>query len=222
MANPAQGQQTYWERWAASYDHRYGYDTCRGQEKVLEKALVLVEVGKISLESRVLELGCGTGAFTREIAKTAKCVAAVDVSERMLGIAENSTSKEIGNIRYRRCDFHYLSGALGTALGSFDCVVAAYSLMYADVDKACWECYQMLRPGGRLAILEINGLNPVVALKVSWVGKRWLGVSREAHAHPALWWKCKLAGLFTNAEVTYISSWQRFLAGSMVIGATKP
>ena len=47
---------------------------------------------------RVLELGCGTGYFTRELARSGADVIAVDVSPELLEIAKANCSAP--NVRY--------------------------------------------------------------------------------------------------------------------------
>jgi 16S rRNA (adenine1518-N6/adenine1519-N6)-dimethyltransferase len=53
---------------------------------------VLLETAGIRPEDTVLEVGCGTGSFTEELAKTGACVIGVEIDEEFFKIAESVTS----------------------------------------------------------------------------------------------------------------------------------
>ena len=171
-------QAHYWGPKAGGYDHRYGYDTAAGRAKVIEKVGGLVKMGHIDSGTTVLELGCGTGVFTREIAKVAKQVLAIDISPEMIAEAWGREAdmrwEGGGNIEYRVGDFHDLSWVDIRV----DCVVAVYALMYADVGKVLRECRRVLEPGFEVVEHVIlggsHGYAPVV-LGVEVVSKPRVG-----------------------------------------------
>jgi SAM-dependent methyltransferase len=91
---------------------------------------------------RVLEVGCGWGAFSVRIRDDlGASVVAVDISPRMVELTrEAGIDAEVGDV----C-------ALPFEEGSFDCVVANWMLYHApDIDLAISELARVLRPGGRL------------------------------------------------------------------------
>lgn len=53
---------------------------------------VLLETAGIRPEDTVLEVGCGTGSFTEELAKTGACVIGVEIDEGLFKIADSVTS----------------------------------------------------------------------------------------------------------------------------------
>ena len=67
----------------------------QNQEFVVGKAILQAIASRLSEEDNlgeVLELGCGTGYFTKEIAKKAKSVIATDLSDTMLKIARTEVN----------------------------------------------------------------------------------------------------------------------------------
>src|SRR5206468_4616761 len=54
--------------------------------------------GHLGMGMTVLELGCGTGYFTRELARSGADIVAIDVSPELLEIAKINTSAP--NVRY--------------------------------------------------------------------------------------------------------------------------
>ncbi|KKN09209.1 hypothetical protein LCGC14_1049040 [marine sediment metagenome] len=222
-------QAHYWGPKAGGYDHRYGYDTAAGRAKVIEKVGGLVKMGHIDSGTTVLELGCGTGVFTREIAKVAKQVLAIDISTEMIAEAWGREAdmrwEGGGNIEYRVGDFHDLAWVDIQVDVRVDCVVAVYALMYADVGKVLRECRRVLEPGGRVVFVEINGLNPVVSLRTAPGLKALLGVSREARGHTPWWWRRRIARAgFEDVEMEYMGYpmwWLRMVGGTVVIGAAR-
>ena len=126
---------------------------------------------------QVLELGCGTGYFTRELARSGADIVAIDVSPELLAIARADCSAP--NIRYEiqnACVMSY-----GDAV--FDSVVGSSVLHHFEIKKALHEIYRVLKSGGTIYFTEPNMLNPQIAIQknVSWV-KRKLGDSPDETA----------------------------------------
>lgn len=98
-----------------------------------------------------LDVACGTGAVTRAIAELLEGqgrVCGVDPSEGMIAEARKSLAAEfqIGHAE-----------ALPFPDRSFDFVSMGYALRHvADLKRAFTEYHRVLRPGGRLLILEIS------------------------------------------------------------------
>ena len=109
-------------------------------------------------KSRVLEIGCGTGLFTKELAGTDNAIVAIDISERLIMKAKERVSS--GNVNF------IVGNAYETGFksGSFDFIVGSSSLHHLDVDSALKEFSRILKPGGRMMFTEPNMMNPQVAL----------------------------------------------------------
>jgi len=131
----------------------------------------------LRLGMRVLELGCGTGYFTRELARSRADVIAIDVSPELLEIAKGNCSTP--NVRYEIQD----ASALSYPSAMFDSVVGSSVLHHIEIKEALQEIYRVLKPGGAIYFTEPNMLNPQIAIQknVPWV-KRKLGDSPDETA----------------------------------------
>jgi len=125
----------------------------------------------------VLELGCGTGYFTRELARSGAKIVALDVSPELLEIARANCSAP--NVRYE------IQNAYGLSYPDavFDSVVGSSVLHHLEIQDALREIYRVLKPGGTICFTEPNMLNPQIAIQknVPWV-KRKLGDSPDETA----------------------------------------
>ncbi|MFB6940788.1 class I SAM-dependent methyltransferase [Streptomyces sp. NPDC060286] len=108
----------------------------------------------------VLDMGCGSGLFTREL-KTAGAreVVGVDESEPMIAYAQRREEEEQLGIRFRTGN---VTEALQDLEGRFDLVTAVYMLPYArtakDLTAMCGTARRALHPGvgGRFVTYTIN------------------------------------------------------------------
>lgn len=118
-----------------------------------------VRAARVRVGDRVLDVACGTGDLTQAFARlsTAASVLGVDFTPEMLAVAglkRESLAGEIkGRVSYAEGDAQNLSFADGT----FDVVSIAFGIRnVADPVRALAEFARVLRPGGRLVILEFD------------------------------------------------------------------
>src|SRR6476469_3193792 len=125
----------------------------------------------------VLELGCGTGYFTRELARSGAEIVAIVVSPELVEIAKSNCSAP--NICYEIQNAYELSYRDDV----FDSVVGSSVLHHLEVEAALREIFRVLKPGGAIYFTEPNMLNPQIAVQknVPWV-KRKLGDSPDETA----------------------------------------
>jgi SAM-dependent methyltransferase len=102
----------------------------------------------VPLRSRVLEIGCGTGTFARELAsKRGAKVTAIDLAPRMIDVARVRTRANLG-IEFRVADFMDLSPR------GFDVVVAINTLHHLPLAIAAERMAQAVVPGGVVLIAD--------------------------------------------------------------------
>lgn len=106
---------------------------------------------------RILDVATGTGDFALLAARELqpKELLGVDLSEGMMDVARRKVAEtELGEvIRFQKEDCLSLS----LASESFDAVTVAYGIRnFADLDRGLSEMHRVLRPGGRLVIIELT------------------------------------------------------------------
>jgi ubiquinone/menaquinone biosynthesis C-methylase UbiE len=100
--------------------------------------------------NRILEIGCGFGAFTRLISHRARHVEAIDLSSQMIEIAKER-SASYSNLEFTLGDFLQLPFSAET----YDCVVTIATLHHLPVHEALKKMKAMLRPGGVLILHDL-------------------------------------------------------------------
>lgn len=107
----------------------------------------------------VLEIGCGTGYYTKELEKTGAGITAIDISPDLLDAAKL-------NIKSPDVSFKVENAyAMSFEDESFDTVVGSSVLHHLDIEKAITEIYRVLKPGGAIRFTEPNMLNPQIAIE---------------------------------------------------------
>jgi ArsR family transcriptional regulator len=124
----------------------------------------------------VVDIGCGEGYLTLEAARWARTVVAVDRSAEVLHRARAlAARRRVTNVRWKKGDLARLP--LGDA--TVDVALLSQALHHAtDPAQALVEAVRVLRPGGRLLVLDLRGHDE------EWVrtrfGDRWLGFGDAA------------------------------------------
>ena len=108
----------------------------------------------VGTADRVLDIGCGTGKSTRDVARLASSgwALGVDLSARMLRRArERSEAEGIENIAFEQADAQvHTFGA-----GAFDVAISSFGAMFFNDPVAAFtNIARAVRPGGRLGLLS--------------------------------------------------------------------
>jgi len=130
----------FWNRMAEKYAARPVDDEAAYQAK-LEKTRAL-----LTLDSRVIEFGCGTGTTALHHAPFAKNILATDISEKMIEIAwSKAQAAGIENVTFDVAGLE----APDLTDHSFD-IVMMHSLLhlFRDRQHAIDRAYDLLKPGG--------------------------------------------------------------------------
>ncbi|TKJ43332.1 SAM-dependent methyltransferase [candidate division TA06 bacterium B3_TA06] len=130
------------DRWAEEV--RKGYDTYRD---LFNNPAFFEFMGDIN-GKKVLDAGCGEGYNTRIMAQKGAQVIGVDISSRMIELAQEEEQRNPLGISYHVASFSNLPPFESE---SFDMVVSFMALMDApDYEGAVGEFFRVLRKGGEL------------------------------------------------------------------------
>lgn len=125
----------------------------------------------------VLELGCGTGYFTRALAGTGAQITAIDISSDLLAKARRECCSD--NVFFDLQNAY----ALTYPDDRFDTVVGSSVLHHLEIEPALAEILRVLKPGGSVCFTEPNMMNPQIALQKNVPAiKRRLGDSPDETA----------------------------------------
>jgi len=128
-----------------------------GRDQAWRRATV--RMAEVRDGERVLDCACGTGDLTRLFARSpAAEIVGADFTPQMLDIAREKTRER--GVRYLEAD----AMALPFEDASFDVVSIAFGIRnVAEPPRAMSEFHRVLRPGGRLVILEFSTpRNPLI------------------------------------------------------------
>jgi ubiquinone/menaquinone biosynthesis C-methylase UbiE len=107
--------------------------------------------------ARVLEIGCGKGALSWELAQRGAKIYSVDISAELLSLAIHAEG-EFPSPVFLLCDAH----SLPFANRSFDYVVGNGVLHHLDIGRAFAEIARVLKPEGKAFFVEPMRHHPVL------------------------------------------------------------
>ncbi len=111
-----------------------------------------------SKRSLILEVGCGTGLFTQELAETNNTIIAIDISDALIKKAKERVQAK--NVELVVCNAYETN----FDSNSYDFVVGSSALHHLEVDSALKEFSRILKPGGGIMFTEPNMMNPQIAM----------------------------------------------------------
>lgn len=137
-----QHEHQAWERSAADYADNVAFMTAHSGQ-----APLLIAAGGIERGSEVLDIGCGPGLVSTQLAETGANVVGVDFSANMVTEAE----RRFPALTFRQANVE----SLPFDGGSFDVAVCNYTAHhFARPHEAFTEVKRVLKDGGRLAIVH--------------------------------------------------------------------
>lgn len=151
------------DRWATSYDRSFL------QRRVFEPVHVtlLRTLDELTVD-RSLDVGCGSGSLTMLLAARSERAVGVDPAPRMIEQAKGKRGDAPASFLVASAE------ALPFPNGSFDFASASLTLHHwRDAERGLGEIGRVLRPGGRVAIADID---------LPGVARRVLRSIRSPHA----------------------------------------
>jgi SAM-dependent methyltransferase len=136
---------------------------------------------------RVVDVGCGTGRMARWFASqsggNAREVVGVDFSPSTVEAAKNETPSELSNVRYVVGDV--VAGIDALSRETFDDAIVLGCLSVAcrdlsSLERAVKNVAALVRPGGRLLLLEPIHRSPLLRRVLDLGVEDWIGVCNRA------------------------------------------
>jgi ubiquinone/menaquinone biosynthesis C-methylase UbiE len=140
----------HWNRRAPGFDADFGHSIRTAAERAAwDRILDLVVGGRGTLDA--LDVGCGTGFLSLELARRGHRVTGIDFAPQMLAEARKKAAAQGVAVRFEAGDAEQLP----FAEGSFDLVMTRHVLWtLPHPEQAIDEWIRVLRPGGRLAAMD--------------------------------------------------------------------
>ena len=123
------------------------YDATRERypEEIVDELFATAGLGA---GSPVLEVGCGTGQLTSQLAERGVALTAIDIGPSMVAAATRHVDGL--DVSLRVCAFEDLEAPQG----SFAAIVSATAFHWIDPDVAWAKSAELLQPGGWIAVLS--------------------------------------------------------------------
>ena len=149
-----QNVAAHWGRRAAHFDQDFGHSIATPAERAAwDRVIGLAVGGRSAIEA--LDVGCGTGFLSLELAGRGHRVTGIDFAPEMLALAKDKAVAAGAQIRFEHADAENLP----FAAASFDLVITRHVLWtLPHPDAALGEWIRVLRPGGRLAVIDGQSL----------------------------------------------------------------
>lgn len=141
----------YFQELAAKYDH--WFSTPHGQYVYKYEREIVWDLARPAPGMHVLDVGCGTGLYTADLAAVGALVTGVDISPEMLAIARERTKQYGEKVIFCQAD----AALLPFASGAFDMAISITALEFFQDPRACLaEMYRVLKPGGWLVAATLG------------------------------------------------------------------
>lgn len=131
------------------------WDEVPGRVKMArEIAQAIIDTGLLAGNMEAMDFGCGTGLLTLALQPLVHSITGVDSSTGMLEVLQQKVSSQnLTNVQTRCLDVEQ-----GDRLeGAFDLVASSMTLHHIkDIKALLQQFYQVIRPGGLLAIADLD------------------------------------------------------------------
>jgi len=132
------------------------YQPMEAPERVRREVDFIITVLQLKPEARVLDLCCGQGRHSLELARRGFRVVGVDLSEALLYVAQQRAEREGLPLTFLHCDMREID-----FFAEFDAVINMFSSFgylesEAEDEKVLSKIAQALKPGGKLLLDVVN------------------------------------------------------------------
>lgn len=139
---------------SGSAEDAWGWGSPAGRIRARRRANLIKEGAKLGPDSKVFEIGCGTGLFTEMFAESGADITAVDLSAELLALARE---RKLKRVRFLEKNFEDCA-----VDGPFDAVIGSSVLHHLDLERVWSKIHGLLKPGGIMSFAEPNMLNPQI------------------------------------------------------------
>jgi len=155
----------------------WGWETPAGKVRAQRRAGLILSKLKQQESYEILELGCGTGDFTRLFSRPEFTLTAVDISEDLIAIASKNLA-DYQNVQFIHSSFESLPDNK-----KYDAVIGSSVLHHLEIKPALEQIHSLLKPGGVMSFAEPNMLNPQIMVQknIPWI-KQKMGDSPDETA----------------------------------------
>ena len=184
-----EGIRKLFDRIAGDYDrlnHILSLNIDKGWRKKAAR-----EIADTNHPMHVLDVACGTGDFTIEIARhlgKGSSITGIDISEEMMKIGRQKLAQAgiAADMVQGDCE------DLAYSDGTFDRISVGFGVRnFNNIEKGLMEMHRVLKPGGKLVILELSiPSNPVIRffyklyfLKILPAVGGWISRQRSAYEY---------------------------------------
>ncbi len=137
---------------ASTYDAWYETEEGLRHDTAQRRVVLSLLTPPYAQTRKLLDVGCGTGRWSRFFAQQGYDVTGVDVSPAMIAVAK---ARQTPHCRFDLAD----AVSLPFPSGSFDAVCAMAVLEFvSDARQACAEMMRCVKPGGCLVVGTLNRL----------------------------------------------------------------
>lgn len=209
--------RNYWKNFSQNYSFPDPFDNSNKARKVEWEAINKAFNINKSTHSMIIELGCGTGHFTLNFLKKGFSVTGIDAINDLLRIV-NKRAKTFGLSKNLSLINSDLSKALKSKEKKYDAgfIISTYHCISnnkKEQENVLRNFIRLLRPGGKLLIMEPNPLNPLYFIFYPFVyGSNWREGFNIINSRKGLLKKSLLSMGMEKIEIYYHS----FLPTSLI------
>jgi ubiquinone/menaquinone biosynthesis C-methylase UbiE len=139
----------HWDRKARTFDDEIAHSLVSEEQRRAWHDVLSRLAGPPP--QRVLDVGCGTGFLALRFAELGHSATGIDLSPEMIDRARRKAEQTGQDVEFRVGD----AAALDSADGIYDLVVARHVIWnLPDPERGLAEWLRVLRPGGRLGLIE--------------------------------------------------------------------